>query len=246
MARSSIGQAMAAKGPEPLIDSVYARLRDMILANVLRPGQKLIDRDLAEQLGVSRTPVREALGRLAMMGLVETRSRRGYYVRQYSAEDVSDLYEFRRILEVSAARLAAQNAQPEHVRKFRRILDELDALAANGLNRTKSVELDLEIHDLIAAASGNASLHEAIRNLMDKVMCFIWVDWLDPRSAAPETVATAHREHRDLITRIIEGDAEGAAEALGAHIDNARTALTQILSAREELQHAVLAGGSRG
>ena len=57
---------------EPLIDSVYSRLRDLILANVLRSGQKLVDRDLAEQLGVSRTPVREALGRLAMMGLVES------------------------------------------------------------------------------------------------------------------------------------------------------------------------------
>ena len=69
---------MAASKPEPLIDSVYARIRDLILSNVLRAGQKLVDRDLADQLGVSRTPVREALGRLAMMGLDEARSRRGY------------------------------------------------------------------------------------------------------------------------------------------------------------------------
>ena len=237
--------AMVAKGPEPLIDSVYARLRDMILANVLRSGQKLVDRDLAEQLGVSRTPVREALGRLAMMGLVEARSRRGYYVRQYTADDVSDLYEFRRILEVSAARLAAENAQPEHIEQFERILVELDELAADSSNRARSVELDLEIHNLIAAASGNASLEEAIQNLMDKVMCFIWVDWVDPRSAVPETVAAAHREHKDMITRIIEKDADGAAESLGAHIDYAREVLEGILSAREELQNAVLVGGSR-
>src|SRR5210317_368157 len=99
---------------EPLIDSVYSRLRDLILSNVLRAGQKLVDRDLAEQLGVSRTPVREALGRLAMVGLVEARSRRGYYVKQYTAEEMTDLYHFRKILEVSAARLAAENARPEH------------------------------------------------------------------------------------------------------------------------------------
>lgn len=237
---------MVAKGSEPLIDSVYARLRDMILANILRSGQKLVDRDLAEQLGVSRTPVREALGRLAMMGLVEARSRRGYYVRQYTAEDVSDLYEFRRILEVNAAILAAQNAQPDHIEMFGHLLAQLDELTAEPSNRTKLVELDLEIHNLIAKASGNASLHQAIQNLMDKVMCFIWVDWVDPRSAVPETVAAAHREHRDLIVKIMEGDAEGAAESLGAHIDHAREVLEGILGAREELQNAVMVGGSRG
>jgi len=83
---------MAANKPESLIDSAYARLRDLILSNEFRAGQKLVDRDLAQQLGVSRTPVREALGRLAMMGLVEARSRRGYYVRQYTAEEMTDLY----------------------------------------------------------------------------------------------------------------------------------------------------------
>ena len=66
---------MAANKSEPLIDSVYARLRDLILSNELRAGQKLVDRDLAEQLGVSRTPIREALGRLAMMGLVDLQVR---------------------------------------------------------------------------------------------------------------------------------------------------------------------------
>ena len=67
--------------PQSIIGSVNGRLRDLIPSNELRAGQKLVDRDLAEQLNVSRTPIREALGRLAMMGLVEARSRRGYYVR---------------------------------------------------------------------------------------------------------------------------------------------------------------------
>ena len=157
---------MPAENSEPLIDSVYARLRDMILANVLGSGQKLVDRDLAEQLGVSRTPVREALGRLAMMGLVEARSRRGYYVRQYTAEEVSDLYEFRKILEVNAARLAAENAQPQHIRDFDRILLDLEKLGSGPVINAKSVELDLEIHNLIARASGNTSLQQAIQNLL--------------------------------------------------------------------------------
>lgn len=245
MEPSQKADQMAARSAEPLIESVYARIRDMILANLLRSGQKLVDRDLAEQLGVSRTPVREALGRLAMMGLVESRSRRGYYVRQYAAEDVADLYELRQILEVHAARLAAQNAGPEHDREFDRILDELDNAVSDPGNRAKSVELDLDIHNLIATASGNKALAQAIHNLMDKVMCFIWVDWVDPRSADPEGMAAAHREHRELILRIKDRDADGAAELLGAHIDHAREVLTNLMKAREELQNAVLVGSGR-
>jgi len=235
---------MGGDKPEPLIDSVYARLRDLILSNVLRSGQKLVDRDLADQLGVSRTPVREALGRLTMMGLVEARSRKGYYVRQYSADDVSDLYQFRKILEVSAARLAAQNLQPEHEQEFDRILQEMADLESNPGNRSQSVELDIEIHNMIAAASGNSELHKAIQNLMDKVMCFIWVDWVDPSSADAETIAAANREHRELIISIKERDADGAARQLGAHIDQACTVMTNLLRSREEYRDAVLAGVS--
>ena len=155
MGQVPVRAIMAADKQKPLIDSVYARIRDLILSNVLPAGQKLVDRDLAEQLGVSRTPVREALGRLAMMGLVEARSRRGYYVRQYSTHEVSDLYEFRKILEVNAARFAATHRLAEHVTQFDRILSDMDSLASNPSNRTRAVELDLEIHNLIARASGN-------------------------------------------------------------------------------------------
>jgi DNA-binding GntR family transcriptional regulator len=233
---------MTVKKSEPLIDSVYSSIRDLILSNALRAGQKLVDRDLAEQLGVSRTPVREALGRLAMMGLVEARSRRGYYVRQYTAEEMTDLYEFRRILEVNAARLAAQNAEPAHMREFENILIKSEELAANPANQAKIVELDLEIHDLIARASGNDALHQAIQNLMDKVVCFIWVDWADASVADPVSIAAAHREHQRLIERIIAKDADGAAEHLGAHIENAQEGLEAMLKARDDLRNVVLAG----
>jgi DNA-binding GntR family transcriptional regulator len=246
MARAWDEGLMAVDKQEPLIDSVYARLRDLILSNVLRSGQKLVDRDLAEQLGVSRTPVREALGRLAMMGLVEARSRRGYYVRQYSADEVIDLYEFRKILEVNAARLAAEKLRPEHVREFDRILGDMENMGSSTSNRAQAVELDLEIHLLIAKASGNDELFKAIKNLMDKVMCFIWVDWLDPSSANPETIAAANREHEELIVSIKNRDADRAAEQLGAHIDHARSVMTNLLRTREEFRNAVLAGvGSR-
>jgi DNA-binding GntR family transcriptional regulator len=235
---NGIHATMATKHPELLVDDVYARLRDLILSNVLRAGQKLVDRDLAEQLGVSRTPVREALGRLAMMGLVEARTRRGYYVTQFSAKQVFDLYEFRKMLEVHAAKLAAQNAQPSHLREFDRILVDSEKLTSDPTNHAKAVKLDLEIHELIARASGNDSLHQAIQNLLDKVMCFIWVDDVTVDMA---TLAAAHRQHQVLLHMIREKDAERAAEVIHTHIDNAQERLARVFQAREDLRNVVLA-----
>ncbi|MEO1920164.1 MAG: GntR family transcriptional regulator, partial [Paracoccaceae bacterium] len=221
--------------------NVYARLREMILTNMLQAGQKLVDRDLAEQLGVSRTPVREALGRMAMMGLVEARSRRGYYVSEYTTEQMSDLYEFRKMLEVEAARLAALNAQPSHLQEFDRILADSEKLVSTPGSFARTVKLDLELHQLIARASGNSSLHQAIRNLLDKVVCFIWVDWVDEATANTITIATAHAEHQALICSIKEKDSKAAAETMEAHIEGAKGGLEKLFQAREDLRKAVLA-----
>jgi DNA-binding GntR family transcriptional regulator len=236
--------AMALSKPEPLIDSVYARLRDLILSNNLRAGEKLVDRDLADRLGVSRTPVREALGRLTMMGLVENRARRGFYVKQYTADEMSDLYEYRKILEKNAARLAATNANPDQLAEFERILAESVSLGAEPSNQARTVEVDLKIHMLIAKSSGNKALYHAIQNMMDKVMCFIWVDWVDASVADAASIAAAHDEHRALIERIMAGDADGAAEHIGVHIDNARDGLAAMLKRRDDLRDVVLAGSA--
>ena len=80
------------------------------------------------------------------------------------------------------------------------------------------------------------------KNLMDKVMCFIWVDWVDSKTADPVSIAAAHLEHKGLIERILDRDADGAAQYLGTHIDNAREGLADMLQAREDLRSVVLAG----
>jgi DNA-binding GntR family transcriptional regulator len=232
---NEIHGAMATNRSELLIDDVYGRLRDLIFSHVLRAGQKLVDRDLAEQLGVSRTPVREALGRLAMTGLVESRTRRGYYVSTFSAAQVADLYEFRKMLEVHAVTLAVQNALPSHLHEFDCILADLENLSSDPSDHAKAVRLDLEIHELIARASGNASLYQAIQNVLDKVMCFIWVE-----TSNREALAAAHREHRALLHTIKQKDAKGAAALIRTHIDRAQESLVEVLQAHDDLQNDVL------
>lgn len=227
---------MATKQSDLLIDAVYSSLRDLIVSNALHAGQKLVDRDLAELLKVSRTPIREALGRLAMTGLVEKRVRRGYYVSKFSADQVKDLYEFRKMLEVHAVKLAAQNAQPSHLEEFDRILDELKMLSSDPSGHAKAVKLDMEIHELIARASGNASLHHAMQNVLDKVMCFISMEIADQ-----DSLAAAHRQHKTLLQMIKKGDAEGAAELIRMHVDTAQESLVSVLRARDDIRNAVLA-----
>ncbi len=233
---------MAHSEERPLKDNTYAQLRDLILTNELRAGQKLPDRDLAEKLGVSRTPVREALGRLAMMGLVEARSRRGYYVCQYTPKQMSDLYELREFLEVPAARLAAENATEAHFSEMDLILKDSKKLAANTFSRAKAVEIDLRIHDLIARASGNESLQQTVQNLMDKVVCFIWVDWADTARVDSDSMTAAYLEHEELLLSIKERNGERAAQIMKKHISNARKALERMLKDRTELREAFRSG----
>lgn len=218
-----------------LVDAVYGRLRDMIVANALYAGQKLVERELAQQLGVSRTPVRGALGLLSMTGLVENRTRRGYYVSRFSAEQVSDLYEFRKILEVSAARLAAQNAHPAHLREIDHILSELEKLTPEPKDHARAVKLDLEIHELIARASGIKALHQAIKGVLEKVICFISVE-----IGERESLAAAHSQHRALLKAIKKKDAERAAELIRTHIESAQDSLLKVVQAREGLRNGVL------
>jgi DNA-binding GntR family transcriptional regulator len=226
---------------KPLTDDAYVRVRDLIVSGGLRPGQKLVDRDLADQLSVSRTPIREALARLAMMGLVEARSRRGYYVTQYKSKQVSELYEFRKILEVAAAGLAAQNAKPTHVRKLKRILIELEKMTGSPDGSAKTVAIDLQLHNVVAQASGNPLLEQAIRNLIDKVTAFIWVDWVNVSMIGdPAQITAAQGEHTALVLSIIEKDAERAAHLMSVHIDNAQKGLEKMLRAQADMRSVVL------
>jgi DNA-binding GntR family transcriptional regulator len=227
---------MATKSPELLIDNVYARLRELIITDVLRAGQKLVDRDLAEKLGVSRTPVREALGRLAMMGLVEARSRQGYYVREYSAKEVTDLYEIRKVLEVHAARLAARNAQPSHLCEFSRLLADSEKMTPGPTIQSDVLRFELKLHELIARASGNGALHDALRNLMDKVMGFIWIEATTDKTM----LDVAQSDHQGIIHKIQEKDEEGAVELMVRHIESAQETLVRAFQIRDELRSAVL------
>lgn len=211
-------------------NEVYARLRDMILSNQLKPGERLPDRDLAEELGVSRTPVREALGRLEQDGLVANRAGRGYVVVEMDAKQIADLYDLREMLEVHAVRLAAERATPEDLDQLARVLATLETYRDVPEKRSEEIKEGLRVHELIARASGNAFLHETLVRLLDRMRVFIWIEMLYEDAEAAELT---RREHAAFLTLIREQRVDEAEALVRTHIRTAKEHILRVVKARE-------------
>lgn len=229
---------MDAEASGLVTDGIYSRLRDMIMGNELVAGQKLVDRDLAETLGVSRTPIREVLARLAMTGLIEQRARRGYYVARFSIEQINDLYDFRKILEFHSAGLAAAHATPEHHLKMQELLNQCEEIAAAPDGQAALLKLDMDFHRLIATASNSKSLQDAVHDVIDKITCLVSVE---TAGASPGVLRNALDDHAALYRMIKAGDGPGCSSLMQQHIENAREALVRIFKARGDFQRAIRA-----
>ncbi|MBX4938152.1 MULTISPECIES: GntR family transcriptional regulator [Rhizobium] len=214
-----------------LSDVILDRLRTMIISNELRPGMKLVDRALARDLGVSRTPVREALGRLVEIGIVDNRER-GFYVVNADSRRVADLYHLREILEVGSIQLAAANVQPTDIQELRDILLQIEKLQANPARKGEEVRLGLTIHQVLARSSGNRAIQQALDRLLDQMLTFVWMEVLNE---SEEASATSHREHRLIVDLVDTGRGQEAAEVIRVHLRSAREHVISVMRAREAL-----------
>ena len=195
--------------PRPLRENIRDTLRARIFDGGYRPGNRLIERDLAAEFGVSRLPVREALRMLRQEGLIEDRLPKGTVVAGLSAKDVRDLFEVRHSLEVLASRLAAERATGEDLRRLEGLLDRAeDALRRGSL--LESHRANSEFHDEITQISGNGYLRAALEPLQGRM------HWLYQHVADLGELVV---EHRELLAAIASGDPERAAARSGRHID---------------------------
>jgi DNA-binding GntR family transcriptional regulator len=140
---------------------VYEELRSAIVEGRIRPNERLIEAELADRLGVSRTPIRESMQRLAADGLVISR-RRGWVVREHSPQEIQDIYEVRAALEGYAARLAAERASDDMIDQIVRIHENYVA-ALQQTSRGHLIEHNDDFHNAVVAASGNTRLAEQIQ-----------------------------------------------------------------------------------
>lgn len=188
---------------------VYARLRADIAARTLRPGERLRENELAERLGVSRTPVREALQRLQSEGLIGFAPQRGLIVTDLTAGQVMEIYAMREVLEGAAARFAATSASAMEIDSIRRILERCGQATDAAVAEAENVRL----HDAISAAAHNDYLLRAMMVLRD-ALTLLGTTTL----SAPGRLASAHLEHAAIVAAITAGDPDGAEQATRAHI----------------------------
>ena len=202
-------------------DAVHEALKALILDHRLAPRQRVNIDALARQLGVSPTPVREALARLESEGLLDKRPQAGYRVSPLlTRAQFTDMFDMRVVLEGAAARWAAARVGTEECAAIVAAAEDeylVDAPTANGRrSHTSFTTLDAHFHDLVAAAAGNPLLRQSITRLHAHLHLH--------RLYFPyaETASTG-REHRQIAAAIHRGDPEAAQAAMCAHLDAART-----------------------
>ena len=197
----------------PLRDKVVAELRRRIIECDYAPGHRLTEGRLADDFGVSRNPVREAIRVLEREGFLIALPRRGAVVASISAKDVRDIFEIRMSLEVLTAQLAAQRVDPAGAA----MLGELVAKASVASSAAELAALNTAFHNEICRMSGNALLIGMMETLHDRIQ---WIY----RQTAVERAPDSWTEHKAMATAICAGDAEAAADAAHTHVLAARQA----------------------
>jgi DNA-binding GntR family transcriptional regulator len=198
---------------KPLRDVVFENLREAIVEGKVKPGQRLMEVQLAEQLGVSRTPVREAIRKLELEGLVIMLPRKGAYVANMSLKDIIDVLEIRASVEGLAASLASERISPDDIKKLEAILKDFEQSAA-GSDVETLLKKDVEFHECIFKATNNKKLHQLINSLWEQVYRFR-VTYI---SDYDSTVNIA-RDHKLILDAIKKGDNEMAKKHATEHIE---------------------------
>ena len=194
----------------PLRDVVTAEIRQAILAGRYRPGQRLIEDRLAEEFGVSRNPVREALRSLAAEGLVALTARRGATVASPSAADAREMIEVRATLEALNARHAARRRDPRMIALLSEVLRRGTAAAAAG-DVDALPDLNARFHDALAAAGSNRVLGDLMRSLRLRTSTVFAPQGISPARATWD-------EHEAILKAVIAGDEELSALLAGRHV----------------------------
>ena len=205
-----------------LHDEVLERLRDMIIEGRLEPGQRLNEGQLGLQLGVSRTPLREAIKTLASEGLVEIQPAKGALVRRFSARDLFQILEVLKSLEQLGGRLAcaADDATVEAIHDLHKRMMALYATR----ERLEYFKLNQAIHTAIVAASDNTVLIEMHGTLQSRIKRLRFIG-----NEGPEKWAGAVAEHEEMMAALLKRDAEALAETIGRHMDATLLRVREVL-----------------
>ena len=208
---------------QPLRETVCEALRSAIRNGILEAGERLMEVQLAEELGISRTPVREAIRKLEQEGYVIMMPRRGTYVSSVSVNDIKEIFEIRSALESLSASLATVRIEPDELEKLRTLLTEIEGhIECKDID--KIVETDIEFHGLLYQVSRNERLVTIISNLKEQLARFRTLSMSYP-GRLQETL----EEHRAMVEAIAAGDVEAARDAAERHMEQAEETLLKAM-----------------
>ena len=180
----------------PLRDVVFNTLRQAILRGELKPGERLMEIQLANKLGVSRTPIREAIRKLELEGLVLMIPRKGAEVAEITEKSLRDVLEVRRALEELSVQLACEKITKEEIRELERVAKEFQQVVKSS-DITEIAEVDVRFHDIIYTATDNQKLIQLLNNLREQMYRYR-VEYLKRDGVFPQLIA----EHEAIIRHI--------------------------------------------
>lgn len=226
-------EAYLANQPAQLTDAssrlrreiAYDRLKDAIQHANLDPGRPLSETRLSQLLGISRTPVREALQQLAQEGLVEVIPGRAITVAAPSVQSVLDVVHMRLLLEPEAVRLSADTLTLDEVEILQDIIEQMEEACLNG-NRVEWSKADTMFHEILTDACPNRILGEIVVQMRNRIHYLANID----SQTNPARLSECTLEHRVIVERIRTKDPDGAAEAMRHHIEQLRESLFSRLS----------------
>ncbi len=221
-----------------LPEEVAHRIRRMIRNGALKKGDRIIEQDLAETMGVSRTPLREALRSLTSEGLIELRPHRGAYVAEPSMEQIQDMFEVMSFLEGLCARIATEKASDAQIREIENLHERLERHHLAGLPE-KYLEVNGKFHTLLQELVGNQALNEVINGLREKILLYRYRQLYQPHRFD----ASMH-EHRELMAAIRERRPADAERLMRTHLMNQCEALKN--ACRDDAERLGAAANNRG
>lgn len=209
-----------------LRDQTYGIIKNMIIVREIEPGKKINEEQLAKEIRVSRTPIREALCRLENEGIVKIIPRRGAFVADLNEINVSEILLIREVLEGLVARLATENMDEKTLDKLKKALDNVSTLSEEDRDLITYTRSEVDFHALLLSASNN----QMLKSMMEIVNAHLQIIRLRT-VVIPERAQKTVKEHHRILKAIEKGDANAAEELMRKHVRSVREVALKNLEA---------------
>lgn len=207
----------------PLRDVVFHTLREAILKGELKPGERLMELQLASKLGVSRTPIREAIRMLEQEGLAVTIPRKGAEVAKMTEKDMEDVLQVREALDELAAAIACEQISKEELEELKNTMYEFEESTKTG-DVKRIAQADVEFHDIIYKATGNPKLVSMLNNLREQMYRYR-VEYLKDEKNYPMLM----KEHSEIVEGLTKKEKGKVTSAMHKHVENQAAAVKAII-----------------